>query len=356
MYVLILPVSGGGFVSQLAILQHLCEVNFIPDVTMASSGGNVAAYVASAAQWKWAGIERIGSELNHNLFVRPWSSIGPVSYAMGYFNGNIYDRGTGANDFICKYFDEKSVTKDEIWTGTFNKNKKRARLFCNRNKEEAILDIAHVDHDLTRSMESCFACGDLKLIAEASIASASIPGVVPSQKIHDEDYIDGGVARASPLRIMQEPILKYVATKQCPLHLIYVNCMDLSYTEQQSARNILDTWKQAASDLMTFQNAIDRQSAYDLLRCHPGSVNKKEFDCNFDNLVRLQQIQMKTNYTLVEFYPTDDYDINITNFSGADVVNNIRRAYPNCKCRLWWLTPNSVTNLSEIHEILEKCI
>lgn len=355
MYVLILPVSGGGFVSQLAILQHLCEVNFIPDVTLASSGGNVAAYVASAARWKWAAIEMIARDLTHNLFVKPWSSIGPVSLAIGYFNGNIYDRGTGVDEFISRHFTEETVKSDEIWTGTYSKNHKKARLFCNRSSDSAILDVSCVDHDLTRSMNTHFCNGDLKTIGMGCIASASIPGLVPAQRIDNEDYIDGGVARASPLRIMQEPILKYVAKQQCSLHLVYVNCMDLSVCEHSPTRNIFDTWKQAASDLMTFQNAIDRQAAYDLLRCQSGSINKKEFECNFDNMVRLQQIQTKTNYTLVEFYPTGDYDINITNFTGADVVNQIRLAYPNCKCRLWWLTPNSVANQAEIHEILDKC-
>lgn len=43
MKIYILPISGGGFVVQLAIIQHLCELKYVPDLCLASSGENVAA-------------------------------------------------------------------------------------------------------------------------------------------------------------------------------------------------------------------------------------------------------------------------------------------------------------------------
>src|SRR3972149_11408146 len=129
MYVLVLPVSGGGFVSQLAIIQHLCESHIVPDLTLSSSGGNVAAYVAAAADWKWPGIERVAKDLTQDLFVRPWSNITSVAFIMGYFKGDVYNRGSGVHEFLSRHFNTKTITNYEIWTGTYNKRRQRARLF-----------------------------------------------------------------------------------------------------------------------------------------------------------------------------------------------------------------------------------
>ena len=88
MFVFILPVSGGGFVSQLAGLQHLCVSGIKPTITLASSGGNVASFIASASGWKWAGIERIASELSYDLFVSQWGSISVLSSITAFFQKN----------------------------------------------------------------------------------------------------------------------------------------------------------------------------------------------------------------------------------------------------------------------------
>ena len=85
MNILVLPVSGGGFVSQLAIIQHLCTIDYKPDITLASSGGNVSAYISMAASWKWAAIERISRDLSQDLFVKPWNDIMILSIITGYF-------------------------------------------------------------------------------------------------------------------------------------------------------------------------------------------------------------------------------------------------------------------------------
>jgi len=355
MYILVLPVSGGGFVSQLAILQHLCESRFIPDLTLASSGGNVAAYVAAAANWKWPAIERIARELSHDLFAIPWNSVSSLSMIIGYFKGNVHDKGTGVYDFLSRYFTSSSIMKYEIWTGTYNKNRQKARLFCNRNKESSIMDTSCIDHDLTQSMEPIFANGDIELIGKVSIASASIPAIVPAQQIMEEDYIDGGVAGASPLTIMQEPILKYTRSNNTSLHLIYVNSIDLSSPHLKPIHNVLDTIRQASKDLVRSHTVIDRLSCYELLRCHPGNMNKDEFICNYDNMQRVKEIQSHVQYSMLEIYPTDRFDIEISNFHGEDVIAAIHKAYKNCKCRLWWLSPHDNICDPKICDILNIC-
>jgi predicted acylesterase/phospholipase RssA len=355
MYILVLPVSGGGFVSQLAILQHLCESKFNPKLTLASSGGNVAAYVATAANWKWPAIERIARELSHDLFARPWNTVASLSMIIGYFKGDVYNKGSGVHDFLSRYFTSASIMKHEIWTGTYNKNRHRARLFCNCSEESSIMDVSCIDHNLTQSMKPVFANGNIEIIAQAGIASASIPAIVPAQQIMGEDYTDGGVAGASPLTIMREPIIKYIRDNDSSMHIVYVNSVDLSDPNVKQIHNVLDTWRQATNDLVRSQTVIDRLSGYNLLRYYPGDMNMEEFICNYENMERVKQIQSRVKYSMIEIYPTKKIIIEIVNFNGDDVISAVHDAYNNCRCRLWWLSPVDGIYDPKIHELLSAC-
>lgn len=351
MNIFVLPVSGGGFVTQLAILQHLCESNIHPNITLASSGGNVAAYIAEAAQWKWAAIERIARKLSQDLFVSSWSNIAFMSTIIGYFQGNIFNKGTGVHNFLNEHFTEQTIRNDEIWTGTYNKNKKQARLFCNKFREESMLDISCIDHDLSQSMEVVFADGKIDLIAKYGSASASIPAIVPSVNILEEEYVDGGVASASPLAIMQEPILKYIEEHDAPMHIIYINSVDLSTHPKKETHNVLDTVKEATSNMVRSSTVSDRLAAYKLLRYHSGIMYKEEFLCTYDNIERVKLLYNTVKYSMLEIYPKGIFSINITKFNGEDVAQAMHKAYDQLACRFWWL---SSENSSETLETLSK--
>lgn len=353
MYVLVLPVSGGGFVGQLSIIQHLCEAKFVPDVTLASSGGNVAAYVAAAANWKWAGIQRISRELNKDLFAKPWNSFVSLSFIIGYFEGNVYNKGCGVKGFLSEYFTKDTITKYEIWTGTYNRSKQKGCIFCNRSKEKSIMDTDCIDHKLTQSMDPIFADGDFEIIARAGIASASIPALVPAEIINGDAHIDGGVAGASPLAIMQEPILKHVKDNNESLHIVYVNSVDLSKSSLKDCHNVIDTWRQATNDLIRSQTVIDRLAAYELLRCQQGNLNKEEFICNYVNMERIKKIQSHVKYSMLEIYPTKQMDVDLISFTGEDVASSIKKLYNKCACRLWWLSEDSC--YAEVNSIIEEC-
>lgn len=339
MHLLVLPVSGGGFVSQLAIIQHLCESQYIPDLTLASSGGNVCAYVAAAADWKWAKTQRIAEELTQQLFMEPWTSVSIFSFIIGYFEGNVYNKGSGVYDFLSRHFSSKTIGKYEIWTGTYNKLLQKSRLFCNRSCERSIVDATQIDEELTQCMPAIFTNGDIDKIAKAGVASASIPAVVPAQEIDNELYVDGGVGGASPLAIMREPLLTYVAKHQCPLHITYINSIDLSSTNINSCKNVFDNWTQVTNDLVRSQTAIDRRSGYDLLRQlqSTSTIESASFPCTYHNIERVKQIRTNTKYTMIELYPICNITVDIGSFNGANVVAAMNEIYPQCYCRLWWI-------------------
>jgi len=372
MYVLILPISGGGFVSQLAGLQYLCENDIKPNITLASSGGNVAALIASAANWKWAGIERIARELTNDLFALPWSNVSILSNIIGWFQASRYNEGKNITAFLHKYFTKETIMNDEVWTGTYNKDQKRTCLFC--NKKDSILDISHIDFDLTQSTLPIFAHGDINLIGKYGTASASIPSLVPPQKIMGSFYEDGGVSSSSPLTVMAEPILNYVIKNKTSMHLIYINSVNLSNHNQKSINNIIDNIKETTSDLIRSSVVNDRLACYKLLKNFErstviandsvdisettnekftGTINHKDFECNYDNIKIIKIIQTKIKYSLLEIYPNIKYEINIINFNGNDIIDEIHKSYKDLKCRFWFIYSN---DSDEINELLSSLI
>lgn len=334
---MILPVSGGGFVCQLAIIQHLCEANMIPDLTVASSGGNLAAYVAAAADWKWNGIERISRELKNELLVSPWTNFSLLSTIVGYFKGNAFNRGKGISDLLKELFNENTITKYEIWTGVYNKTKQKARLVCNRNEKTSIIKFSSLDDELTQSMSPIYADGDIDLISQASIASASIPALIPTQKIFEDDYFDGGMASSSPLILIKGPLVDYCHKNNLPLHIIYINCIDLSFSDTVDINNVLDSCKQAAATLIKSQTVLDRLAAYDILKYQNGVINREEFECNRGTLELVKERQKTCKSSLLEIFPKDRIEVDILRFNGDDVISKIKTVYKTCKCRFWWV-------------------
>lgn len=352
-----MPVSGGGFVVQLAALQLLSGINFVPDVTLGSSGGNVAAYVGAAANWRWAGIERIARELSNNLFVQKWNSFRFIAFIMGYYKGELYNCGSGVEDFLKRHFASDTIDHYELWTGTYNQQRQRACLFSNRPKGKTLLNPDIIDVEMAQSLPPVYTNGDFALIATASLASASIPAIVPAQIIFGETHVDGGVFSASPLTVMKEPIIHYMKDTHQPLHLVYINSDDLSAPVDVTINTALDRTKQAIDALIRSHGVIDRQIGYDIIRCHnPDSeINKDEFPCTLENLQRLNTIWDNLHCSMLEVYPERDVEVNITNFNGDDVLEKLAEVREMCHCRLWWVTQPESHKTASVRELIETC-
>ena len=348
MHIFVFPVSGGGFVGQLAGIQYLCEAGIKPDITLGSSGGNVAAFIASAADWKWPGIERISKELTVDLFAFQWSNISVISNIIGWFQASKFNEGKNISTFLSKFFTKETIMNDEIWTGTYNKDQKRTCLFC--NKKNSILDISAIDNDLYQTTLPIFANGDINLIGKYGTASASIPSLVPPQKIMGSLYEDGGVSLSSPLIVMADPIFKYVNKNDTSMHLIYVNSVNLSIHDNKLINNIIDNVKEATSDLVRSSIVNDRLAGYKLLNKFPGAIQYKEFSCNYENIMIIKNIQTKIKYSLLEIYPMVRHEINIVNFNGNDIINKLNIAYKNLGCRFWFICPDEII----LDQILES--
>jgi predicted acylesterase/phospholipase RssA len=336
MELLVLPVSGGGFVSQLAMLGLLGELGYRPTLTLASSGGNVAAYVAMAGGWTRAGIRRVSAALTDALFARPWNPISSIAFIVGFFQGNARQYGTGVVQLLSNYFTPATIQQYEVWTGTYNKDQQRARLFCNRSKSTTLIDDSLINLELTQSMSPYYAEGDIQSIAQYSLGSASIPAVVPPQIIDGERYVDGGIATASPLALLRDPLTALIGVDKRHLHIIYVNSVDLSRPYEIPCHNVVDNWRQATYNLVRSGTTLDRLAAYDLLRVDPKLIQHREFNYCTAEIKSILQSRHLHTASLLELCPSVPVEINLLNFDGAAVVGLIDHVEDHILCRFWW--------------------
>jgi hypothetical protein len=224
----ILPVSGGGFPAQLALLaemydamsiikgKHISTKDYVPDLAMASSGGNVSIYTAMAGGWTPEGIMRVVHDYESAMFIRSWwpsfMTFLPT-WLLGIFHGSIYRNGYGAYEFFKRRFTSDNIKQTEIWTGTYDIDKKKNQMFCNLGSRHSHIRQDHFSEEqpfLTGSLPLIYLDGDLEQIALASQASASIPVVVSNVQINERNYADGGTVFASPLEPLVPEIIRIV--------------------------------------------------------------------------------------------------------------------------------------------------
>jgi predicted acylesterase/phospholipase RssA len=380
MRIVCLPVSGGAFVSQIAAVSRLSETGFFPDVCYSSSGGNVAAYVAAIADWKWAKIELIASELNSAMLVSTWSQVAFLAPLIGYFKGGFYNHGTGVLDLFKKYCKNEIIRKYEIWTGTYNSTRQQVRFFCNLCEVDSKFKM-QLDKTLFPVMDPYYMNEDMELISKVCVASASIPTSVPPQSILGEDYVDGGVGSASPLSFVSRTIEKNVGDS--PVHLWYINCANLnSPSKYGDGYNLLDNVNQTVADLMTMQAVADRNQCHLLLESlvstsgvtPPSSsasitsspdpalssspdlssvIRYKEGRFGSPDAKRLCKVLENIHYAMIEVYPESAISINMVNFNGTEVRGAVTKSYGLLMYRLWYLPPSDLSKLAEVEKGLK---
>lgn len=332
--VLVLPVSGGAFAAQLGMIKLLIQSGYKQDLILGASGGNLSAYVCMAADWKLNGIDRIARTLNSGLFVKRWTPAPIPSISVGYFEGSVYDHAHGIDEIFEMYFTPSTVTRDEIWTATYNRKRQKTCIYCNRSKEESIINCDLIDQNLVQCSEPKYLDGDIEQISKVCKASASIPTVVPPVKIDGENNIDGGMYYASPLTVMQEAI---AVLNDGNYHLTYVNRMDIKYDKEcGECKNFMDNGMIAVAELVRGKILNDRLTAHSLLR-HFGIGKYTEGVCTPKILKQITNTRYQSERSLLELYPLFTVEVDIENFTGKDVLDCVNKAYNNCGYRLWYI-------------------
>ena len=292
----VLPVSGGLFGVQLGLLSAVAKATAInasaaftagatgpllassglrPNLVLGSSGGNIAAYAGAAADWSAA---RLGVVVDHistraflNVDSALTSSVSNLPYAKG-----LYRRGYGLAGIFNSMFSEGKLADDatpEIWTGVHHMSSRSHRLVTNKRFGRTILSPASITDNSTlnslhlgASIHPIYTAGSRDQLAEYSIASASIPFLVESVKIHGDEYRDGGCMYASPLTVLQNDIYDATDGATKKFRSFYFCPVTISNT-RTSKSNIL----QVLDDLVFATRTLDMQ-AFITLVCRMGAV------------------------------------------------------------------------------------
>lgn len=358
MEVAILPVSGGRFPQQLAAIREICRVGEMPPLILCSSGGSVSTYLAMCARWDPLSIERVAHSVSDKHIISSWFpnffNFVP-SYFAGIFLGSIYKTSTETLTLFKTYLTTEDIKDREIWVGCTNDNTSASGLFCNKSKEESIIQGYNFNTSLLKSEPLIYLDGDVEQICKSVVASSTIPVIFKPQYINGKKYIDGGTKFASPAFALNEE-LRILGVKHGGIHVLYINGYDVE--EDMKPREQKSMFRQGVD---VTEHAIrsfiiqDRKLAYDLINdqgwassmgpercCHEimesGIENRTYCACfpisKFEDVYKLRKNALSS---LIEIYPKGSIEIlEVDDFSGDDVVRVMKNALDVLHCRIWW--------------------
>ena len=305
MDIFILPVSGGGFVSQIAGIQCLCDNGYKPDAVLSSSGGNVAAYIALASGFDSHRMRMIASTLSCENYIGK-----PNLFSIG---SNIVSKSSifqvpDPSFMFDDYFpNRETVTRTEIWTGITNISTYRPRIICNRSYENSVLRFEPTAH-----MDVTYQGGDIFQLKKVFVSSASIPMLVNSTNIDGCEYMDGGLSSASPLSLVYRQI-----GRRESFNLIYITGTDI-YRPKSHNTNGLIARATSSGGSMVYNSIIrDRDTAISLL----GKCEERVLDPS-NWWEEYELYRSRYNRTVLELC-TSSEDINMLKFKESEVLRKL---------------------------------
>lgn len=340
----ILPVSGGSFPSQLAMMKILLSIDFKCDIFLAASGGNVATYLCHAGHWTSGGINQVIGMMSTEMFVKPWNSFSVINLAMVYFQGSLYKKGNGCGELLHTFLTPSLMGTKEIWTGTYNTSVHKPQIFCNRSLATTILPVASLDIESLQILPPVYCDNDIDRIAPVVSASASIPGLVSGQYIDGDLHVDGGMGASSPFILLQDAVYQ-IAKQWKSLHLYYLGGCDLNAKVNATPDdiNLVDNMHQSISNMIRTMLLNDRSSVIQLLKRLKGSHHSETSDqititdhpLTTHHLYSTMREQLLYDYTVIEIYPLIYREIDITSFTPSDIHHHIEMITPQLHYRFY---------------------
>lgn len=384
-YLYCVPVSGGGIVSHLALLQVLYKARVIanggkrtgyfsyaPHMVFGASGGNVSAFIGQASDWKAEDIERNTMRMNSSLFMKNWvpdelSLIPNIPFAL--IEGSLYNRGTGAEALFEKLFTSEKIQRTEMWLGTYDIRNKKAQFFGNRSQANASITESYFNEEqsLYFAMPLIYTNGDVDKLSKVCIASATIPATVPSQEIDGEIYADGGVMYSSPLSVLHKEVSRIITGKErVPISRSFQVESDSSsnreilYSDRKEPieKNLRLfyffpyqpnglTFKDSTKDLgiRTYLDSIlnvnmmqDRNTAIELLNdLSPEGLETEMYDnIDTEELARIIKLFSKRKHYVLCLFPHRNPSISISHSTGEIMVNAMKYIRDHFGIQIWY--------------------
>jgi len=352
--------SGRFFPVQVALMMEAYDILKKPDIMLGSSGGNLTAYIALAGDFSPEGIQRICRGINSELLSHSWL---PAylnflpSWLVGTFKGSLYKEGTGSNELLNTIFTRHNVSRVEIYTGTVEYHSGKQQLFCNKSKEDSILEKMPFDYKINNCCETKYLDGNIDLISKACLASCSIPIYVLPVKIGENLYQDGGCNFFSPLTPLVDSIDSLTEEKICnDLHIDYFNCRDLeSNLNTEGYFNIIQNADNTLNTLMKTLAIQDKLAGISLVKRSVFRDKYKmlyfEGKCDREVLIQIEKSRKYSKRSFLELYVKKNLELDITNFNYDDIMNIVEKARKEYYFRLWITCQNN--DVEKIEKILE---
>lgn len=359
MQLYVLPISGGYFPHQIGILTWLSQADQKPDIVLASSGGNVSAYVGMAGDWTVDGINNIIKYMSNRIFIKSWWP--PYLFYLpsvlkGYFHGSMYNINQKFYLFFKTLFNTNNIKTTEIWSGTFNKSRGMTQLFCNQSHSESCIKDDTINGELLNYLPYTYTDGDTDTLARVCFASAAVPVVFPPLTIRGESHTDGGNSFSSPLTPMKDSLIKSLKN-EC-IHITYITphninapktdiCYPISdggvekmnlaanYSNARTAGgSMYSQGKYAINELITSLYLQDRMAGLDVVGITQKSLFIEKI-VSFDQFINFQKDRIKSyQKSFMEIYPLNDKHISITDFNGQEILD-IMQQQTHVGVRLW---------------------
>lgn len=335
------PISGGNFVSQIAILTTLLEIRNKSskiekihfDLYLGASGGSLANIITTFFEGSKESIERIVYILNSKMFVQNWWK-GKFSFIdsklVSMFQDSMYQSGKGAVETFKSLTVDDHFSKEDIsenWFLTFNNDKNIPVIHSTTSSENSLFNKKE-DFDFC---EVKYLDYKLEKIIETVMASASIPGLKESVIIDNENHVDGGVANPSPYYYFSELLyLKHLNKSiEHPYHFYYILPRDLKLSKNRKNIWVTDVLD-GIQKMISFSIFKDQEFVFeswlrmiskskrDLVKIRVEKGNKKE-------ILKILEENHQYDYFITLF--TDENTIDITNFEKKDLEHCFQNCY-----------------------------
>ena len=331
------PISGGLFVSQIATITAILETGVKVDAYFGNSGGAITNLLALKFNMSNPKNSMLRSllRINKSMFTKPLVSttnpLSPIlSPLISLFSSHLNKNGSGVLTLISELFTESELKSTEFWIGRYNIKGNYNELVCSKSQSDFFeLDINYL-RNINGTYNISYIDGEIEQIANAIGASISIPSLIPPSQDNNNLYWDGGIAMASPFTaFVTSWYKKLVATNEKAqiwynMGSNYIDS-DIEYFNESAhwSKHLLTTIKW----MINFTIQRERQVVYDMWSVIVDNNNKK-----------ITTVK-KTGKELKTFYPTiqDKYyfitcyssvtGINLTTFTQETLKKEYNEAY-----------------------------
>lgn len=384
-FVYVLPISGGAIVSHLALLQEIYDARILamdgkkrgyfsysPNLVLGSSGGNISAFIGLASDWESSAIYRNVDYVDSKLFMKRWISKDiPLipSLPFVFLNGTLYNSGMGARSFFRNLFTQESITRTELWSGTYDKKHQKAQFFCNKSQAESYISqpFFNEEQQLYSSLPLRFTNGNIDELSDVCIASGTIPGIIPSKIINGIPYDDGGIMYASPLTVFSKELYRIITgvervatsnsyrpkvsteeNEEFVYHEKDINTfkrLRLIYFYPYQPNELLSAGKSESHGITSYLNSLlkvamlqDRNAGLELLNSLSNGNVVTETIIRMDTKILAEKIKMLSSkkHYLICLYPHGNPNISIKHLNGDVTRREMQKVKNSYGCQIWY--------------------